>query len=278
MGGQPCGACPCDDSSQQDQEKYRKPVLHSAWGEEQVCDAVVKALKQPVVKQQNAALPLQQETIGQAKIPLGKSFGDRDLDHHRTVEDTGQPAEQALSFHLAAGVDLGLELAEVQGPSGNRLVVADIDPHSPLACPAEGCLAVVAGDVITQVSGQRAPVADLRASLEQGSATGGLLRLAVLPRPPQFEVRLRRVEGSKLGLLVMMDMADPDRISVRAVRAEGIVPDWNASNACLRVVAGDWVTQVNGRSRGAQEMYRDCTASEGAELRMRILTPPRQAG
>lgn len=276
MGSQPCAACHCDDSSQNERAHCKKPLSDTAWHEEQVCGVVVEALQPPLTKQQNLVALLPQ-AAGQTKGPLPKQAGVEELHISPTAEDSHQPTEMALEFHLAAGVDLGLELAEVQGPSGSQLVVADIISQSPLACVAEGYPPVVAGDVIARVNGQRASAADLRLALEQCAATGGQFRLAVLPRPSHFEVQLRRVEGSKLGILVAMDKADPDRISVRAVRAEGMVPDWNASNACFRVVASDWVTQVNGRSRGAQEMYSDFTAYNGAELRMRIVTSPRQA-
>lgn len=287
MGSQPCAVCHCGDSSQQDHANCKKTTPESAWREEQVA---AKALQPTMAKQQNILAPLPQ-AASQKTHPIG-SIASGEPHRHPAAEDTRQPAELALSFHLAVGVDLGMELAEAQGPSGSLLVVADITPQSPLACVAQGFLPVVAGDVIMNgatckdtraqgfppvVNGHRASAANLRAAMEQVAATGGQLRLDVLPRPAHFEVRLQRVEGSKLGLLVAMDRADPDRIAVRAVRAEGDVPDWNALNACLRVVAGDWITQVNGRSRGAQEMYSDFTASDGAELRIRIMTTPRLA-
>merc|ERR1712192_23546 len=81
------------------------------------------------------------------------------------------------------------------------------------------------------------------------------------------------------GLSVAIDRADTiPRMRVRTVRDEGLIPLWNDRNGTMRICSGDWITQVNGVTKTAEEMYAMIQATpEGGNLQLRIETPSRDA-
>lgn len=194
--------------------------------------------------------------------------------------DLGSDGNYYLRFRFNSGSKFGLQLTETRDPQPfGSLVVASVDPLGVFADNVDNGPGLFAGDIIQQVNQVRGTAASLRDVLNQIATSSGDIDTVVQPRPATFDVFLKR-EGpnwKKLGLSVAIDRADTaPRMRVRTVRNEGLVPKWNETHGSMRVCVGDWITQVNGITKSAEEMYAMIQASsEGQILELRVETPSR---
>lgn len=189
-----------------------------------------------------------------------------------------------LRFDVPPGISLGVRLTVVEVPPPDGvLVVVSVEPGAVLAATAHGAPGVCPGDAVVEVNGHRGSATLLGSNLQRAARAGGLLLVAVRPRPAAFDAVLStpgsQFSALRVGLQVSLEseFENQDRIQVHAVRENGLVSDWNARNGYQQVVPGDSVIQVNDISAGAQEMYAEihnATVEKG--LRLRIATPQRK--
>jgi len=201
-------------------------------------------------------------------------------------QDLDADGNYNLGFNYRQGDRFGLQLVEIKdraAPSSSvgLLVVAHVELSGPFAYTSKNSPGLFPGDLITKANGSRGTADTLRDIVNQITTAGGQLDLVVQSRPAAFDVQLKR-EGpnhKKLGLSVAIDKADTiARMRVLQVRDEGLIPKWNETNGLLRICRDDWITQVNGVTGNAKDMYNALLASsEGQELEFRVETPSRDA-
>lgn len=187
--------------------------------------------------------------------------------------------ERILSFRLHPEEPFGLQLAETTSGTGlaSLLVVANVEARSSFARTADGRLGVAAGDVIVEADGRRGTAADVRDVLQQALSSGMQrdISLVVRPRPPAFDVEIRRHgrHWETMGITVVIDKTNPGCALVQSVRDQGLVPDWNRSHGSLRICAGDLITEVNELHGDATAMVKEIQGGQrGSLLRLRVCT------
>jgi hypothetical protein len=187
--------------------------------------------------------------------------------------------ERILSFRLHPEEPFGLQLAETTSGTGlaSLLVVANVEARSSFARTADGRLGVAAGDVIVEADGRRGTAADVRDVLQQALSSGMQrdISLVVRPRPPAFDVEIRRHgrHWETMGITVVIDKTNPGCALVQSVRDKGLVPDWNRSHGSLRICAGDLITEVNELHGDATAMVKEIQGGQrGSLLRLRVCT------
>merc|ERR1719487_686586 len=122
----------------------------------------------------------------------------------------------------------------------------------------------------------------MREMLRQSFSSPGqkVIDLAVRSRPPTFNIELRREGPSrqKLGIAASADSTNPECLHVDSLRAEGLVPLWNAAHGSLRICKGDLLTHVNGVSQDVAAMKKEIqqSSTKGSKLRFRVVTPAGQ--
>eukprot|EP00747_Dinoflagellata_sp_TGD_P206407 gnl/TRDRNA2_/TRDRNA2_80123_c0_seq1.p1 gnl/TRDRNA2_/TRDRNA2_80123_c0~~gnl/TRDRNA2_/TRDRNA2_80123_c0_seq1.p1 ORF type:complete len:299 (+),score=45.39 gnl/TRDRNA2_/TRDRNA2_80123_c0_seq1:47-943(+) len=260
--------CQCNDDCYDAASITEMKSAEGAWQEE-ICNAEMTPWRSPFPPR-----------------PGGSSNEARSVRRHENYNDSSVPDPvpgpdglYRFNFSLRPG-DLGAQFVELVDPRpGGSLVASQVDLKAPLSrCgPGPG---LVAGDLIVEVNGRRGNAVQLNAALKQAASQGGNLALAVRPRPPVFDVEMVRqgYHWDRLGLSVVIDKAEPDRIRVRAVRDEGLVPIWNASHGPLQVCVGDWITEVDGAPGTSNQLYTAIQGTtEGSSLQLRIVAPPRSA-
>lgn len=195
-------------------------------------------------------------------------------------QDLDADGNYHLHFMFRPSDRFGLQLVEFHNPPPDGLlVVAQVEQSGSFASTAKHSPGLFAGDVIMQVNRRNGTAAALRDTVNQVATNGGELSLVVQSRPAAFDVYMKRdgPNWKKLGLSVAIDRADSiPRMRVRTVRNEGLIPKWNETHGSLRICTGDWITQVNGIIKSAEEMFAMVQATkEGHELELRIETPAR---
>jgi hypothetical protein len=87
-----------------------------------------------------------------------------------------------------------------------------------------------------------------------------------------FYIFVNKVKDLRLGL----DVQDTDGLSllIRSVHIEGLVHKWNQENPSLEVCAGDHIVTINGLSRDAPNMLRECRRSQVLKLRVIATADP----
>lgn len=200
----------------------------------------------------------------------------------KSWQDLDANGNYHLHFFLKRGDPAGLQLVETYDQRSHGILIVDhVESSGQFAFTSSGSPGLFPGDVIMQVNRQGGPAIGLRDIVNQVAANGGQLFIVVQSRPAAFDVMLKR-EGpnsKKLGLSVAIDRAEIiPRMQVRTVRNEGLIPEWNDKNGSLRICAGDFIMQVNGFTRAAEDMYAMISESvHGDVLELRIETPPRDA-
>jgi hypothetical protein len=196
--------------------------------------------------------------------------------NHSASRGRFEPDTISMQFNFHTDDFFGLCVDEV--PPG-LVLVTDVSPTGTFGYKGPSTSALMLGDIIEEVNGQRRTADSIRSALNAVFRFGGRLDIVVLPRPYTFDVSLKRTGAywSKLGVAVKIDANGRiPRMYVEAVRDEGLVPRWNHANPKQRVCMGDCITHVNRVSRSAEDMYGMIQAShEGQTLELRIETPPR---
>jgi hypothetical protein len=185
-----------------------------------------------------------------------------------------------LHFVFKPGERFGVQLVDCANPPPlGLLAVAHVEPLGTFASTTKFSPGLFAGDTILSANRRTGTAAVLRDVMNQAHANGGELFLVAQPRPAAFDVVMKRggPNWRKLGLSVAIDRADSiPRMRVRTVRDEGLIPQWNETNGAMRICAGDWITQVNGTIKAAEEMYAMIqNTPEGGNLELRVETPSR---
>lgn len=213
--------------------------------------------------------------------PLDSPRSPRNEDR-QSWQDLDADGNYHLHFFVKRGDRFGLQLIETSDPAPmGLLVVAYVELSGTFAFTSKRSPGLFAGDMIMQVNRQQGSAASMRDVVNQVATNGGQLFLVVQSRPAAFDVCMKR-EGpnwKKLGLSVAIDKHDSiPRMRVRTIRTEGLIPQWNERHGSMRICAGDWITQVNGITKNAEQMYAMIQASrEGQDLELRVETPSRDA-
>jgi hypothetical protein len=194
-------------------------------------------------------------------------------------------SQRRCRFRIQQSDSFGVVLEHAPEPLPNGLlVVTGVDCCSAFARTETGGCGLLAGDIVLTVNGKQGNAVYLQEALRKCfSATGNkTVDLVVRSRPPTFNIELRRegAQWQKLGIVANPDLVDSDCLVVDRVRAEGLVPLWNAAHGSLRICKGDLMTHVNGVSRDADAMMTEIqrSSSKGSTLRFRILTPQGMTG
>jgi len=103
------------------------------------------------------------------------------------------------------------------------------------------------GDQVISVNGAFTPDAMIS---ELGDSTKDVMVIVVEPQEPekpgQFGVRLHRVKGRSLGMVVGQHAANPKQTLIREIKPGAIIDTWNLDHPYEQLSKGDQVLSVSG--------------------------------
>lgn len=282
-------ACTCEDrnASKYAEGDAGQPTrgTECPWQDEDVVPAYPKAVtstpSKDIVSHRRSNQGLE-TTPATTRSHVSPGWGSNSPSPFRPpIQDLQKDGTYLLHFSYHPGDRFGLDLVEIRDESDEGfLVVSRVDPLGAFSYTSDCTPGLFPGDVIVEANELRGAASWLRDVVNQVALAGGILDVIAQPRPAIFEVTIRR-DGplwKKLGLSVAIDREDKHaHMRVRSVREEGLVAQWNEANGGKRVCTGDWIIEVNGVRRSAEEMFKlISTSTEGEMLSMKVQIPSRE--